>query len=177
MRNKRGEVFTLTVLIAVGVAMFLLGSTNNPIKSIFGLGSPGQKTKQTMVSKTESYPVFVKDVNTGKSYVLQTTKTETSTLDTNEQPKMTLWQKLLALPRLWLLLMILGIFFPPVAGIMAWINKNLWAKAKQIIGGVEESLKNLDSTAPETKKEILNTLSKKYDTSTKLFVSKVKTKL
>jgi len=175
--NKKAEVFTLTVLIAVGIAMFLLGTTNNPIKTIFGLGNAGQKTKQSVITKTESYPVFVKDVNTGKLYVLQTTKSETSTLNTNEEPKMTIWQKLLALPRLWLILMILGIFFPPVAAIMGVINKTLWNKAKQIVGGVEESLKNLETTQPDAKQKVLDTLSKKYDSSTKLFVSKIKSKL
>lgn len=173
--NRRSEVFTLTVLVAVSVAMFLLGTVNNPIKSLFGLGSGGQKTKQTYTTKSESRPIFVKGED-GKTYALTLTKSETSTLDTSEEPKMSLWQKLMVLPKLWLLLMILGVFFPPIAGIMAFVNRRLFGEAKKIVGGVEESLKKLDGK-PEEKKIILDTLSQKYDSSTKLLVSKIKRKL
>ena len=173
LSSNRGEGFTLTVIIIACVASFLFGSVNNPIKNLFGLGSQNQKHKQTLVVKTESKPVFIKG-NDGKTYILQQTSTEKSTLDTNEEPKLTLWQKLMVLPRLWLILMILGIFFPPVAGIMGFVNKKLWGEAKKIVGGVEESLKNLDTTSPEAKKQILDTLSKKYDSSTKALVSKIK---
>lgn len=173
--NKRGEVFTTTVLFVACIAAFLFGSVNNPIKSLFGIGSQGQKTKQTTVIKTESKPVFVTGTD-GQKYVLTATTTEKTTMDTNEEPKMTIWQKLLVLPRLWLILMILGIFFPPVAGVMHFINSKLMGETKKIVGGVEESLKNLDNQ-PEAKKAILDTLSKKYDASTKLLVSKIKSKL
>ena len=175
MKNRRGEVFTMTVLVLVSIVAFLIGSTNNPIKSIFGFGSSGQKTRQTLVVKSESKPIFVVGQD-GKQYVLQATKTEKSTLDTTEEPKMTLWQKLMVLPRLWLILMVLGIFFPPVAGIMTFVNRKLWGEAKKIVGGVEESLKGLEDK-PDAKKLVLDTLSKKYDASTKLLVSKIKSKL
>ena len=173
--NKHAEVFTLTVLVLVGAVAFLIGTVNNPIKSFFGIGGGNQKTKQVKIVKSESKPIFVKGAD-GKQYILQATTTETSTLDTNEEPKLTLWQKLLVLPKLWLFLMVLGIFFPPVTAIMGFINRKLFGEAKKIVGGVEESLKNLDNK-PEVKKEILDTLSRKYDASTKLLVSKIKRKL
>jgi hypothetical protein len=174
--RRRGEVFTFTVLVIACAAAFLFGSVNNPIKSLFGIGNSGNKTKQTVTIKTESKPIIVKG-DDGKTYVLQMTKSEKSTLSTNEEPKLTLWQKLLVLPRLWLILMILGIFFPPVAAIMHIINQKLLGETKKIVGGVEESLKNLDAKNPEAKQEVLDTLSKKYDGSTKLLVSKIKSKL
>lgn len=173
--NKQAEVFTLTVLVLASLVAFFIGTTNNPIKSIFGFGNSGQKTTQKLVTKTESKPIIVKG-DDGKQYILQMTKSETSTLDTNEEAKMTLWQKLLVLPRLWLILMVLGIFFPPIAGIMGVLNKKLWNETTKIVGGVEESLKGLNDK-PEAKQTILDTLSKKYDKSTKLLVSKIKSKL
>lgn len=173
--QRKGEVFTMTVLVIAAIAGFFFGSTSNPIKSIFGIGDRGQKTKQSYVLKTESKPIIVKG-DDGKQYILQATKTERSTLNTSEEPKMTLWQKLMVLPKLWLLLMVLGIFFPPLAGIMHVINTKLKSEVKTIVGGMEESLKKIDDK-PEVKKEILDTLSKKYDSSTKLLVAKIKSKL
>lgn len=175
LKNKHGEVFTLTVLVLAALTAFLIGTSNNPIKSLFGFTSSSQKTKQTLITKSESKPVFVKGTD-GKTYVLQAIKTETSTLDTSEEPKITLWQKLMMLPKLWLILMILGIFFPPLAGIMQFVNKRLMNEATKIVGGVEEALKKVEDK-PEIKKEILDTLSKKYDSSTKLLVSKIKSKI
>ena len=176
LKNNRGEVFTLTVIVIAAIAAFLLGTSNNPIKSLFGFSSSSQKIKSTSITKSESKPVFVKGTD-GKTYVLQAMKTETSTLDSVEEPKTTLWQKLMMLPKLWLLLMILGIFFPPIAGIMQFINKKLMGEATKIVGGVEEALKKVEEKDPAVKKEILDTLSKKYDSSTKLLVSKLKRKI
>jgi hypothetical protein len=170
--NKRGEVFTLTILAVACVASFLFGMIN-PVKGIFGLGGSGKNRTQTKIVKSESKPIIVKGAD-GTPYILQASKTETSTMDLSEEPKMTLWQRLMVLPRLWVILMLLGIFFPPIAGIMGILNRKLWAEAKKIVGGVEESLKDLDTTSPEAKKKVLDTLSKKYDSSTKALVSKIK---
>lgn len=175
IKNNKGEVFTLTVVVLATVAAFLLGSINNPVKSFFGLGGSGQKTTQKEITKTVSEPIFVKG-DDGKEYILKRTCTETSSIDTAEEPKLTIWQRLLMLPRIWLILMILGLFFPPIAGIMSIINQRLMGEAKKIVGGVEEALKTVDDK-PEVKAKILDTLSKKYDGSTKLLVSKIKRKL
>lgn len=170
MKKRKGEVFTLAVVVLAAVASFLFaGSSLNPFKS------PGQKTKQIKTIKSESKPIIVKGAD-GKTYFLQSTKTETSTLDTNEEPQMTLWQKLMVLPKLWLLLMVLGIFFPPIAAIMGVLNKKLMGETTKIVSGVESALNNNGITAEE-KQKILDALSKKYDSSTKLLVSKIKRKL
>ena len=173
LKNNRGEVFTLTVVVLAVVAAFVVGSASK-WGGLFGIGGHDQKRRQVYTSKSESKPIIVKD-QFGKPYILQATKTETSTLDTSEELKMTLWQKLLMLPKLWLILMIAGLFFPPIAGIMGIFNKSMSAKLKQIIGGMEEGIKKLDGK-PE-QKDILDTLSKKYDSSTKLLVSKIRRKL
>lgn len=169
MFSKRGEVITTTLLIVAIIATFLFaGSQLNPFKT------PGQKIKQTMVTKSESKPIIVRGED-GKQYILQITKSETSSLDIAEEPKMTLWQRLLLLPKLWVLFMVLGIFFPPIAMIMAWINSKLKYGLKQIVHGVEEGLNN--GITVEGKQKVLDILSKRYDSSTKLLVSKIKQKV
>jgi hypothetical protein len=162
----------LTVLVISCISAFVFGTFTSG-NGFLGFGGKTQKTKQTSVTKSESKPVFVRAVD-GNTYVLQASKSETKTLNTNEEAKMTLWQKLMLLPKLWLILMVLGIFFPPIAAIMGFINKKLWGEARRIVGGVEESLKNLEATDPAAKQKMLDTLSKKYDSSTKALVSKIK---
>lgn len=175
LKKERGEAFTLTVVILAAIAAFLIGTTNNPVRGFFGFGGGGDKRTQRQITKTVSEPIFVKGVD-GKEYVLQRKATESSSLETTEEPKMTLWQKLMVLPRLWLILMVLGIFFPPLSAVMQLINRKLMGEAKKIVGGVEEALKKVDDK-PEVKQQILDTLSKKYDSSTKLLVSKLKREL
>lgn len=172
--SKRGEVITvgvITVAVVVGILGFALGASGLR-KWIPGFGGKENKTQKVTISKTESKPVFVTAPD-GKQYVLQSTSSQISNSEMSEEQKTTLWQKLMFLPKLWLLLMILGIFFPPVALLMGVLNQKLFGHLKKIVGGVEESLKTLPDSSPE-KTKILDTLSKKYDGSTKALVSKVK---
>ena len=175
--NKKGEVITIGVIAAafiIGILGFTFGASGLR-KFVPGFHGNENKTKQVSITKTESKPIFVTGQD-GKPYILQATKTEISNSELSEEQRLTLWQKLMVLPKLWLLLMILGIFFPPVAGIMGIVNRRLWGETKKIVGGVEESLKALDSQ-PEAKNKILDTLSRKFDSSTKALVSDIKRKL
>ncbi len=54
------------------------------------------------------------DAKTGEQYVLTRKIEEINYENSIIQPKRTLWQKLMVLPKLWLILMVLGIFFPPI---------------------------------------------------------------
>lgn len=175
--NERGEIViaTTAVLIIVGVLGFLAGSSGLR-KWVPGLANKENKTVERTVTRSESKPIIVKGVD-GKEMFLYATKTETSTSELSEQQKLTLWEKLMVLPKMWLLLMVLGIFFPPVAAIMAAMHRRLWGETKKIVGGVEESLKKLEAEQPEAKKVVLDTLSKKMDRSTKDVVSKIKSQL
>jgi predicted PurR-regulated permease PerM len=174
--NQRGEILiaTTALLIIVGVLGFAVGASGIR-KFIPGFHGNENKTKQVSVTKTESRPVFVPGPD-GKPVILQVTKTETSNSQLSEEQSLSLWQRLAILPRLWLFLMVLGLFFPPVAGIMGIVNRRLWSETKKIVGGVEESLQALETT-PEAKTKVLTTLSKKYDGSTKALVSKIKREL
>lgn len=176
--DKRGEFITVGVIafaLLAGTVGLLVGSSGLS-RIIPGLHQKENKTKSTYVSKSESKPIFVTDAKTGQQMVLYSTKTETSTADSSEEQKMTFWQKLWVLPKLWLLFMVLGIFFPPIAAIMGVINHRLMGEAKKIVGGMEGAIKSIDDK-PEVKQKILDELSKKYDSSTKALVSNLKRKL
>jgi hypothetical protein len=171
-RNKGVvELALVTVMLLASIGGFLLGTTN--VRKWVGLGSNDNKTKQTEITKTESKPIFVKGAD-GKEYVLQQTVTSMSTSDSSEEQKMSIWQKLMVLPKLWLILMILGIFFPPIAAIMGVLNGKLSGEVKKIVGGVEASLQKLPA---EHKTVVLDTLSQKLDSSTKKLVADTKRKL
>lgn len=176
-RNRRGELATAVVILTAAVSL-LIGLTFTPIKKLFGFGGgdAGKNTKQSFTTKTESKPIFVKGAD-GKEYILEQTKTETRMNDESEQQKMSLLQKLMVLPKLWLILMILGIFFTPVSAVMAFVNGKLKSTAKQIVAGVENGLASVQEKNPEAKETMLTAMSKKYDSKTKALVSKIKAKL
>jgi hypothetical protein len=173
INNKRGEAITLTIVtfaVLAGIVGMWFGQSK--YAKVVGLDSNNQKTRQVTTTKYESKPIIVKDAD-GKPYILQATKSETSTLDTNEEMPMSIWQKLWMLPKIWLGLMILGIFLPPVSAVMGMINHGLKKAAEQMVAGVE---KGLSAVKPEDKEKVLNELSKTYDKKTKLYVSKLKQK-
>jgi len=119
-------------------------------------------------STIKSEPIIVKGAD-GKTYYLQ--KTETIINDSTEEKQLTFWQRLLVLPKLWLLLMVLGIFSPAVAGYMKIINSRLLNSAGQIVKGVENGLNKVDTL---TQEKIKTELSKVYDNSTKDLVRTLK---
>ncbi|GEM_PF-4819194 len=172
--NEKGEVITIGVLAAmliIGALGFVVG-TSGVRKWVPGFGGSENKTKQVSVTRSESKPIIVTGAD-GKPYILQATKSEVSNSELSEEQRLSLWQRLMILPKLWLLLMILGIFFPPIAAVMGVINRRLWGETRRIVGGVEEGLKALDTT-PEAKSKVLDTLSKRFDSSTKALVSNIK---
>lgn len=175
--NQKGEIViaTTALLIIVGVLGFTVGASGFR-KFIPGFANKDNKTKEVRVIREESKPIIVKGPD-GKEMFLYATKKETSTLAVSEEQKLTLWERLMILPKLWLFLMVLGCFFPPIAAAMAFFNKRLWDKTKQIVGGVEEGLKTLEVKDPQAKTIVMDTLSKKMDSSTKKLVSDIKRKI
>lgn len=156
MKNYKGIAETVLLLwIIVGLTLFFVP---NPVSKVVGVGIQPNKT----IERVE----LIKDKE-GVPIAYRTTITE-------QQQKPTLMQSLLNLPRLWLLFMFAGIFFPPIAGVMAWVNRGLKTGLKQIVVGVEEARKLL----PKESSDILDAnLSKKMDTSVKTAVKKIKVKL
>ena len=175
--NQKGEIITIGIVAAgliIGILGFLAGSTGLS-KFIPGLHQKDNKTIQTTVSKSESKPIFVTDTKTGQQMVLYATKTETSTSDLSEEQKMSFWQKLLILPKLWLLFMILGVFFPPIAAFMGMFNHKVKDDFSKVVASVDAGLAHIED--PVLKQKFLDAMSKIQNTSTKELVSKIKTEL
>lgn len=202
--NEKGEAITIGIVAAgiiIGVLGFLAGSSGLR-KFVPGLSQKENKTVQSQTTRIESKPIIVTGAD-GKPYILQATNTEISNSDLSEQQHMSITEKLLVLPKMWLLLMVLGLFFPPVAAFMAMVNKKLMGETKKIVGGVEASLESLEDKAispqiitklttgvpltpdeitvlldhTKAKTKILSTLSRKFDSSTKKLVSNIKSGL
>jgi len=171
--NRKGEVVTITVialaLMAGAIGLFF---AQTKYAKVLGLSSDAQKTKQVTTTTQECKPIMVTGQD-GKTYYLQATTTKTSTLDTSEEPQMTMVQKLLLLPKMWILLMVLGIFFPPLSIFMGYLNGKLKTAATQIVNGVEKGLSKLPASEADTMK---TELSKAYDTKTKKLVTNLKQK-
>ena len=172
MKNQKG--FAEVVLIGAIVGMTVLFLAVGPLKGLLGGG--GSKKVKTEQSSYIEKPVFVKDPKTGEEHVLISKESYSSNFENNNESK-TLIQKLLALPKLWVLLMILGFFFPPIAAVMAFINSKLKLAVRQMVSGIENGLASVKAVHPESEKKLLDSMSRKYDESTKLLVSKVKKKL
>ena len=170
INNNRG-VAELVVVLAVAIA-FLGGFIFSPImKGFTGLGD-GKKSSQKQVSSTTVKYVPVTNKLTGETILLQEGTWQKSSEDIVDVPKMSLWERLWALPRLWLILMILGLFFPGIAAIMAKINGGLKTGITQIVEGLESAFKKVNN--PEVEAKIKDELSKVYDNSTKRTVSTIK---
>lgn len=102
------------------------------------------------------------------------------------EPKPTLFQRLWGTLGPWLILFIilnvLGIFFPVIGVAMGFFNRSVEWGARKIVGGVDRVFSKLDSepnrtySAAEVKVMIQNELSKHYDDKTKKMVNTLKAK-
>lgn len=166
--NKRGEAITLSLAVITGVAI-LLGFLFRPIVDktipIFG----GQQ-KYVTTEKVKVEPIRIKI--DGKTYMAEQIITTTS--NSSEEAKMTLFQKVLMLPKIITILVFLGCLFPPLGAIFLWIYNKLKGGLKQIVTGIEEAKKELPIEAIQ---KLDTNLSKKSDQSTKTLVKKIKVSL
>lgn len=170
LKDQRGfaEVVIIGALVGAVVLLALMG----PIKGLFGGGSKKVKTEHSSYIEK---PILVKDAKTGEQHWLVSKEYNSSDFEATD-PSKTLVQRILSLPKLWVLLMVLGLFFPPVALVMGFINGKLKLAVRQMVSGIENGLASVKAVHPESEKHLLDAMSKKYDESTKLLVSKVKKK-
>ena len=173
IKNKRGMADIALILIASGVALVTL-LFSGPIKDTVGMvtgfvfpGSAGggKNTESSYVETSKSEPIFVTDEISGKTYVLQKSESIKSNSQLSEQPKQSFMQRILSLPRMWVLLMVLGLFFPPVAGLMGMFNR----KAAAAIRKAYESLTNKTNELKGETKVIV----KSIDAGLKVFDSNI----
>ena len=171
LKDQKGFADIVIIGALVGAVIFL--AMIGPVKGLFGAG--GSKKVKTEQSSYIEKPVFVKDPKTGEERVLMSKASYYSNMENSDQK--TLVQKLLTIPKLWVLLMVLGLFFPPIALVMGFINGRLKLAVRQMVSGIENGLASVKAVHPESEKHLLDSMSREYDESTKLLVSKVKKKL
>lgn len=169
--NRRGIVeWALAFWILTAVVGTILAW--KPVSQTLGIGNQPQKQKSSMSKKVESKPVFIYKDEKGFDHYAMATKVEENTLDSSEESKLTLWQKI---KNMGLGFVILMIAFPGTIGAFG-IKAFLKGKDNlaQLVKGVEEAKTKL----PKESIDILDTsLSKKLDQSVKTQVKKIKVKL
>jgi hypothetical protein len=166
--NKRGEVITLSLAV-IAVSAIVIGFLFRPVADkilpIFG-GQQKYVNRETVVTKPITIQVD------GKKYLAE--QVITTTNSSSEEAKMTLTQKVLALPKIIAVLVFLGFLFPPLGGFLLLAYNKLKAGFKQVVVGINEAQKEL----PKESVDVLQTnLSKKMDSGAKKLVKKIKVKL
>lgn len=157
--NNKGVVVE-TVLVYVIVTMALL-FVPNPISSAVGVGIRPNKTVHT----EKLVPVKVN----GKEVMFKTV-----TQDDDIQQHVTFWEWLRSLPIFVLILMGLGVVFPPIALILGRLWSGIKAETKKIVVSVDKALDNVHDA--EVKKAILKDMSAVQNDSTKKLVDKIQGK-
>ena len=170
MRNNRGVVAE-TLLVYVLIGMFAL-FVPNPISTATGIGQRPNKTVYT--EKVE----LIKDKD-GNPIAMKTTM---NNQDIQQKPSFFEW--LMSLPILVLVLMFLGVIFPPVSIFLAHL-RSVWKTAfKNTYDGLR-SLKDTtvicrkcgDSVTIDTKEHVFDGVEKKHDHRDKVLLEKVRTEL
>jgi len=165
LKNRRGEVITIAVLgmcILVGVLGAFVGASK--YGKFIGLGGADQKIVKTVKSE----PILIGEK--GNQYWVMKTEESTSNADI----PMTLIQRIMMLPRILIILVILGCIFPPLGAILIAFYVRLKGGFKQMVNGINEAQQVL----PKESNDILATnLSRKMNTDTKTLVKKIKVKL
>jgi len=158
MKKSNGEIVTATV-IAIAVATFLVGACWKPLTTVLGLGNQQQKITQKNTIIRESKPYYITG-DDGRAHLIEATKTTTTDIDTNEEQKLSIWQKLMNVGRIWVVLMILGCFFPPLAIIMQAFNQKTKDLAKATYDkllSTHEELKSETTTIVQSVDQALKT--------------------
>ena len=158
--NRKGiaEVAILLYVIA-GLALLFIP---NPVSNAIGIGIRPNKTVQTdkvtLINDKDGNPIAYRQV----------------TLNDDIQQRVSFWEWLRSLPGLVILLMLLGIIFPPVALFLGNLYRGLKGATKQIVVGVDKAL---DKVADEQiKKTMLDEMAKVQDTSAKKLVDEIQGK-
>ena len=115
--NKRGEAVTITV-VALAIIAGLIGFFARPVMNKIMPGTLGTDQKIVSTKTVESKPVWMKNPD-GSSTLVQTTAT---TLDNSNEPvKLTFMQKVGNLGMIGIILVTLGVIFPPLGIALALI--------------------------------------------------------
>lgn len=156
--GKKGIVEATVILFIV--AAFLGGVLLwKPATSMLGISNTPRKIKQSMIKKEESKPVLYYTDEKGNKYVAYATKSEESSLDSSEEPKLTLWQKIKNLGVFGMLLVFVGLAWPPLGGILLIVWKRVSGTLKKAVENANSQLQNVqeekDELSADAKKIVL----------------------
>ena len=160
MRTNRGVTeAALLVYVIAGLALLFVP---NPVSNLVGVGVRPNKTVYT--EKVE----LIKDKD-GNPIA-----TKTTVSDKDIQQRVTFLEWLSSLPALVIILMGLGVVFPPVSLFLGNVYRKLQSDTKKIVVGVDRAMDAM--TDPVVKKTIKDEMAKVQDTSTKNLVDKIQGK-
>jgi hypothetical protein len=175
MRNNKG--FTgveLAIILAICglIGWVVIPPTINSLGKV-GIGGDKNQSKATYKAIGER-PTFYQDEAGNFVYAGIEKYNVSSSNMIAEQPKQTLAEKLSAIPKIIIILGILGLIFPPFG---IWLITQLIRMKNnfiQVVNGIEEAKKTL----PKESVDILATnLSRKMDSAAKTLVKQAKVKL
>lgn len=159
MKNNKG--FAEVVLLSYIIAGLILFFVPNPLSNAVGVGIRPNKTVHT-----EKVDLIKQDG--------QVIGTRTVTQDDDVQQRVGFWEWLMSLPIMVLILMGLGIIFPPVSLVLGKIYSSLKKETKRIVVSVDKALDHVHD--PVVKETILSKMAETQDTSTKKLVDQIQGK-
>lgn len=166
--SKRGVVETLVILYIVGA---VLGGALfwKPITTFLGISNTPRKIDKTITTKETKRPVLYFTDEKGHQYTAYATTKEQTIMNTSEEPKLTLWQKIKNLGLWGILLVVLGCLFPPVGVVLTIVwnkvtgalhtqvnvlnekHEELTGEAKIIVTSIDEGLAVMDAAIAAAK--------------------------
>jgi len=169
-RNSRGVAAeTLLIYIVIGViALFV----PNPVSTSIGIGNRQNKIVQTdtttLINDKDGIPIAYRNIRK----------------DSDTQQKITFWEWLISLPMFVLILMALGVIFPPVAMVFARL-RGVWKTAfKNQFNGLKTlpdttviCRKCGDTVTIDTKEKVFDNIVKKMDNRDQVLQERVRTEL
>lgn len=191
MRNQKGFVVAGALFAYIIIGMVLL-FVPNPVSNVAGIGVRPNKT----VLK-DSYKETVELIKDKDGNIIgQKTIAQSNSSDVDKQQNVTLWQSLVALPRLILILSILGLAGVPGFGWVIKIYRGLKneynrhrTETKKMVLAMDQAFATISLTlagerlpgeidraalAEKIKKNMLTILSTNYDQSTKDLVRELR---
>jgi hypothetical protein len=158
--NKKGIAETVLLLYFLGAVVLFF--VPNPVSSSIGVGIRPNKTVQTdkvtLINDKDGNPIAYRRI----------------TADNEIQQRVGFFEWLRSLPALVIILMGLGVVFPPVSLFLGGIYRALKTDTKKIVVGVDQALKHVKDD--DLKKKMLLEMGNVQNDSTKHLVDKIQGK-
>lgn len=169
MKKTAGSILLIVLLGGCSPLVFPKAPANHPQKQYHHTETERRAPKILKVT--------TEDGSTLHLHIGEEVERSFSTGLKQTTPPKTLFQKLWAVLGPWLILFlvlnVLGVFFPVIGGVMGFVNTALGRGTRRIVTGMEKALDKLDD---ESRRKVESTLSEHFDDNTKKLVRKIKEK-